>query len=428
MQLINSSGSFGMRKSVILRYLLVLILLIPVGVSAVGNINITTTPPNAYVRIDGTLLGNSNINLSSITSGTHLVTLSLSPYADYSTNLNVVDNSTISIIYTFQSSAPTISSITPASGFNNSAVSITNLAGTGFVSGATVVLALSGQSNVTGTSVTVVSGTQMTCTFDITGKPAGTWNVIVTNPDGKSVTYSGFLIKNPASTATLTSITPSSGETNTTVSITDLKGTAFASTATILLRRSSYNDIPGTVSSVNTPGTDISGSFNLNSRTPGDYQVCVYNDASTYICGLTFTITEGASTNSSIYFETNPQGATIWLNNTKVGTSTFTYYNATPGTYKVLVQKTGYNDYSGSVVVLTGKRTSFYALLRVIPTDTTVVTTATPVKTVTTIKKSTLKVPTPWPSATATPASPVDPLVTTSAAGLGLALVVLRKH
>jgi hypothetical protein len=268
----------------------------------------------------------------------------------------------------------------------------------------------------------------MTCTFDITGKPAGTWNVIVTNPDGKSVTYSGFLIKNPASTATLTSITPLSGETNTTVTITDLKGTAFASTATILLRRSSYNDIPGTVSSVNTAGTDISGSFNLNRKTPGDYQVCVYNDASTYTCGLTFTITEGASTNSSIYFETNPQGATIWLNNTKVGTSTFTYYNATPGTYKVLVQKTGYNDYSGSVTVLTGKRTTFYALLRVIPTDTTVVTTATPVKTVTTIKKSTLKVPTPWPSATATPASPLDPAVIVCATGLGLALIVLRKQ
>jgi hypothetical protein len=331
LQLIDRAGSLGMRKSVILGCLLVLILilLIPSGVSAAGNINITTTPSNAIVRLDGTLslLGNSPVNLST-TAGTHLLTLSLYPYTEYSTNVDVVDNSTIPISYTFQTSAPTISSITPSSGFNNSAVSITNLAGTGFVSGATVVLALSGQSNVTGTSVTVVSGTQMTCTFDITGKPAGTWNVIITNPDGKSVTYSGFLIKNPASTATLTSITPSSGETNTTVSITDLKGTAFASTATILLRRSSYNDIPGTVSSVNTAGTDISGSFNLNRKTPGDYQVCVYNDASTYTCGLTFTITEGASTNSSIYFETNPQGATIWLNNTKVGTSTFTYYKA----------------------------------------------------------------------------------------------------
>ena len=45
------------------------------------------------------------------------------------------------------------------------------------------------------------------------------------------------------------------------------------------------------------------------------------------------------------------------LNGTRIGTSAFTYHNATPGSFKVLIQKGGYEDYTGSVTVVEGKRT-----------------------------------------------------------------------
>jgi hypothetical protein len=140
---------------------------------------------------------------------------------------------------------------------------------------------------------------------------------------------------------TLISITPSSGETNTTVSITSLNGTNFARNAGIRLRGSSAKDITGSVTSLSS--TQIVGTFNLNKQVPGNYQVCVYNDASTYTCGLRFTINaqSGAATNGSVYFETNPTGAMVSLNGIKVGTSAFTYHDAKPGTYKVLIRKTG---------------------------------------------------------------------------------------
>ena len=88
-----------------------------------------------------------------------------------------------------------MTSITPNSGLNNSPVSITNLAGTGFLAGATVKLTRTGETDISGTTVSVVSPTQITCTFDLTGKVVGAWNVVVTNPDNQSGTLAnGFTI------------------------------------------------------------------------------------------------------------------------------------------------------------------------------------------------------------------------------------------
>ena len=224
-------------------------------------------------------------------------------------------------------------------------------------------------------------------------------------------------------TLTLSSISPSNGETNTTVSITALVGKNFNTHAGFRLVRSSSKDIIGNVDSVNS--THIVGTVDLDNQAPGDLQVCVYNNASSYICDLTFTITSPAETSaSSIYFETYPTGATVWLNGTKIGTSVFTYRNATPGTFKVLIQKSGYEDYTGSVTVPGGKRVKFYAPLTPLGT----VTTETPVKTTTTIRKSTLIVPTTWPSTTSTEASPIDPALVIGAAGISIGLVAVRRR
>jgi hypothetical protein len=155
----------------------------------------------------------------------------------------------------------------------------------------------------------------------------------------------------------------------------------------------------------------------------------VYNDESTYICGLTFTITTPAetATSGSIFFDTNPTGATVLLNGTKVGTSVFTYHNATPGNYKVLIQKSGYADYAGSVTVKEGMRVRYYAQLTPLGAGTPAAT-AIPVQTVTTVRKSTMKVPTTWPDATPATTSPVDPALVIGAAGMGIGLVVIRRR
>jgi hypothetical protein len=96
------------------------------------------------------------------------------------------------------SAAPTVTSITPNSGFNDGTVSITNLAGSNFQSGATVKLTKSGQPNINATNVVVVSSSKITCDFYLTGAATGAWNVVVTNPDSQSGTRpNGFTVNAP---------------------------------------------------------------------------------------------------------------------------------------------------------------------------------------------------------------------------------------
>jgi hypothetical protein len=409
----------------------VLLLLVPASVSAVyvlGNISITSSPSGAAIFFDGERVGSettpSNVRYP---VGNHEVMLRLSGYDEYNTTVTVIENSTVSINHEFQNTELTISGISPSIGFNTSTLYGVTISGSGFsASGVSVVLTKAGETDITGIC-SFVSTTTMTCSFPLRGETAGKWNVVVKNAGGSDPLINEFTIKSSTNIPTLTSITPSSGRTNTTVTITSFTGTNFASDAYMKLERTNYNPILGDVTSVNTAGTKIVGTFDLGYQAAGNYEVCVYNDATSYTCDLTFTITDpDAGTDSSVYFDTNPPGASVWLDNERVGTSVFTYYNATPGTYDVLLRKTGYKDYAGTVTVLEGRHVTFYARLTAVGDGSA--TTATTAKTATTIKKSTIPVPTAWPSDAPTEASPVDPAVVIAAAGIALGFVVIRRR
>lgn len=94
--------------------------------------------------------------------------------------------------------APMVTAITPNKGANNGTVFISAINGTTFLPGATVQLTKSGQAPITATGVNVESMTRINCTFDLTGKAIGNWNVIVQNTDGKSGGLaSGFEVTPP---------------------------------------------------------------------------------------------------------------------------------------------------------------------------------------------------------------------------------------
>ncbi len=136
-----------------------------------------------------------------------------------------------------------------------------------------------------------------------------------------------------------------------------------------------------------------------------------------------------STANGSIYVQSTPTSSKVFLNNVYQGYTPMTLYNVTPGSPLVTVRRLDYNDWSQNVVVTAGNTTSISASLVLAPEVTTATVTA-PQTTATTVKttaKSTVKVPTPWPSATATPApaSPVGVLVILGAVGIGF--VVLRK-
>ena len=320
-----------------------------------------------------------------------------------------------------------ITKISPNVGYTDSYTTVT-ITGSGFnTTTGTVKLVMAGQSNITTYPPTTWTDTQIVCKLKTSGQPTGDWKLVVINADGsESYLPDAFTLQDPM---VLTSISPTDAQVNNKSVGFTLAGTGLSDVSDVFLYSEGNTNITAdnvdTVSSVKVKGT-----FDLTDANEDTYDVCVKDSIGTTVCDLSFQILSDVF--GSIYFETNPDGATVYLNSTKVGTSTFTYDNATPGTYKVLIQKDGYKDYGGYVTVIENKRTVFYAKLEPLNEETTVATTAataTPVKTATTIKKSTLKVPTTWPSDTpTTAASPVDPALVIGAAGIGLGLVVFRRR
>ncbi|MDX8551789.1 IPT/TIG domain-containing protein [Methanospirillum sp. J.3.6.1-F.2.7.3] len=89
---------------------------------------------------------------------------------------------------------PTITSINPEKGVNTGTIDVI-ISGTNFASTAnSVQLTSSGQSAIISTNVNYVSPTQITCRLPLSGKNAGTWNVVLST-GGRTVTkVGGFTI------------------------------------------------------------------------------------------------------------------------------------------------------------------------------------------------------------------------------------------
>ncbi|HSQ93267.1 MAG TPA: hypothetical protein VLL74_03130, partial [Methanoregula sp.] len=118
-------------------------------------------------------------------------------------------------------------------------------------------------------------------------------------------------------------------------------------------------------------------------------------------------------------------GAMIWLYSTRIGTSPFMYYSEKTGVLDVRAWRKGYENFTGTITVEEGKRVDFYALLTPVSQKTPAGTTAVPVSTATTIRRSTLDIPTPWPTTTE---SPVDGAVIIGAVAGGIGFVVIRRR
>jgi len=99
------------------------------------------------------------------------------------------------IVLGTDSAQPTIYSITPQSGIQNMSVSIT-VEGTNFNNGATIKLINpTTGAEIVGTNVEIHSHSTIITDLSLAGADPGSWNVVVTNPDGKSVTQiNGFAV------------------------------------------------------------------------------------------------------------------------------------------------------------------------------------------------------------------------------------------
>jgi len=132
---------------------------------------------------------------------------------------------------TLSGSPPSITSISPTGGAQNSVVTLT-ITGSSFQSGATVELLQAGFAPVFGTGVSI-SSSQITGSFNLNGLDMGQVNVEVTNPDGQKATLpSAFTIGQTP--PTISGVTPNTGALSASIPLT-ITGSNFATAVTVFL-------------------------------------------------------------------------------------------------------------------------------------------------------------------------------------------------
>ena len=189
--------------------------------------------------------------------------------------------------FTVKLPPPRVDGISPNTGVNNGSVSAT-ITGAYFQSGATVKLRKTGRPDIVATNVSVVS-TRITCDLDLVGAATGTWNVVVTNPDGQSDTLLGrFTVTAPP--PRVDSIAPNTGPNNDPVSVT-ITGACFQSGATVRLTKSGQTIV---ATNTNVPSsTRITCDLDLDGAETGAWDVVVANrDGQSGTLSNGFTVTE----------------------------------------------------------------------------------------------------------------------------------------
>jgi hypothetical protein len=245
--------------------------------------------------------------------------------------------------------APTITGISPTTGTRGWPV-LVNISGTNYLPGAGAKFNRTGYTDIPATSCTYVSSARISCTFDLLGKTTATYNVVVTNPDGKQVVRANsFVLSSPA--PTITSSTPATGAQGATVTLSRLLGTYFQPGAVVVYTNGTTT-IPLTSMTV-VSATNITGTLVIPSgATVGPYNITVTNtDGKSITRANAFSVTSNAPSVTSITPNTGNRG---WpVNVTSLAGARFQ-----PGTVVKLVNSTAGPDITATSVVVNAANTS----------------------------------------------------------------------
>jgi hypothetical protein len=315
---------------------------------------------------------------------------------------------------------PSISSVDPDYGYNDASAKGVVITGSGFnitSSLKPVRLMRDGESNISAT-ITAYSATSLTCTFLISGEEVGQWDVVVVNRDlQEDVLSGGFTIKKAF---TLTSVSPTSAKTNDDAVIITLIGTSLSDIDSMYLYNEDYDNITADITSQTS--TKIIGTLDLDNAEIASYDVCVEDSAGKIKCGLDFDVVSDKV--GTLDITSSPSGAKIYLDSTYKGITPSTLDDVSLGSHKIVISKTGYEEWSRSVTLTAGKTVTVDADLNEIQTAAVPTAAATTVRTP--LPANTVKVPTPWPTSTATQAASVEPFIILGAVGMGF--ILLRKQ
>jgi len=329
---------------------------------------------------------------------------------------------------TITNSSDAITAVSTSSASAGTTVDVT-ITGVNFTPNTgSVRLEKSGEDEIDG-NVLSWSASSIECSFKIPkATTTGKWNIVVVKGyDSTTIVSSGgFTI---SQSMTLTSVSPTSGQINKQIDYT-ITGSNLDDVAKVYLYNKKYDNITDTSPDISSDGKKATGTFDLSDASEAAYQVCLVDIYKATKCGLEFDVTTNKK--GSIDVSSNPSGATIFLDGITNGTTPATLDNVIVGSHKIVLRKSGYEDWGKTLNVNDGETSEVDATLYASATPTPVQTTYPPL-TYTTVPvtsrptiKSTLKIPTTYADVpTPTPASPADPALILGAVCLGF--IALRK-
>jgi hypothetical protein len=206
-------------------------------------------------------------------------------------------NTTSATKFTVTAVAPTVSSVTPAGTFNNTAAQTITIAGTGFFGG--VASSTVSGINVNGVTVTIpgsgITSTSIPGAIIPAGIGVGTYNIVVTAAGG-SVTGSN-LITVTTTAPTVTSVTPAGSFNNTAARTITIAGTGFfGGVASSTVSGITVNGVTVTI-----PGSGITNTSIPGGIIPAGIEVGTYN--------IVVTTAGGSGTGSNLITITTPTAA-----------------------------------------------------------------------------------------------------------------------
>jgi hypothetical protein len=326
-------------------------------------------------------------------------------------------------------SLSTITSVSPDVGYTTGKSETLTITGTNFsTTEGKVWLKMSGQDKLEA-KITSWTNTSIVCRIRIsTAEKTGDWDVVVERGEDQVdvVKDGGFTIVNAI---TLTSITPVSGQANDDNVDFTLLGTGLSDVQDVYLYNKDVDDNTTAVDLNTVSSTKVKGTFDLTDTGEDTYDVCVVDSHDMVKCGLSFKVTTDKV--GSIEVSSSPIGATILIDGKSRGTTPDVVNDVLVGSRKVILQKSGYEDWGKIVIVEADDIIKVDANLVAVTTTATPVATPVPTMEKTplpTIEETPEKTTIPTTPATTKKASPLDPVIVLGAAGLGIGLVVLRRR
>ena len=233
------------------------------------------------------------------------------------------------------SADPSISSISPTSGYRGDTVTIT-ITGSGFdlpTSSTTKYVRLynSDTTNITASSISSKSSTKIVAKFSIgSSKTKGDWNVVVVNDDGTEAMSDEFVISDEMS---LTSISPTTAKTNDDDVSFTLSGSELSDVEEVYLYKSTYDNV--TASDIDAGSSSVTGTFDLSDVSEATYKVCAVDSYGSIKCSSSVTFGVTTDEVGEIDVSSSPSTANVYLDSVYMGTTPYALTDVTPGSHAV---------------------------------------------------------------------------------------------